>query len=287
MLVEEPHVDVEDPVADDAEAEVAGLDHAGVDRPDRDVVRVVAAHADRPAVEREVVVDERPQRLVAVEADAVEVVRLALVPARGGARSTIDGTAPPRASTVSSRPCRRARPARGRRAPVGRVEAPEARAGGERGGDRLAVGAGSRTVIRPPDERLDEVAAGEPERRHCECEEHRAAAVPSTITPRRPGASSRSRRRVLPPVVSTSAWARPRKPRASRTTAAAAAHGRTRLEAAGDDQHLADEERRRRKPASAPSERPIVAPSAGCVRAMPVTACPAARGSCPRSGVAA
>ena len=34
--------------------------------------------------ELEVVVDERPERLVAVEADAVEVVRLPLVPARGG-----------------------------------------------------------------------------------------------------------------------------------------------------------------------------------------------------------
>ena len=84
MLVEETRVEVEDPVADDVEAEVAGLDHAGVDRPDGDLVRVVAAHRHRPVGELEVVVDERAQRLVAVEADAVEVVRLALVPAGGG-----------------------------------------------------------------------------------------------------------------------------------------------------------------------------------------------------------
>ena len=66
VLVEEPGVEVEDPVADDVEAEVAGLDHAGVDRPDRDLVRVVAAHAARSSGRAvEVVVDERPQRLVA------------------------------------------------------------------------------------------------------------------------------------------------------------------------------------------------------------------------------
>ena len=41
------------------------------------------------------------------------------------------------------------------------------------------------------------------------------------------------------------------------------------------------------RPASAPSEMPIVAPRPGWVRAMPVTAWPAARGSWPRSGVAA
>ena len=36
MLVEQPHVEMKDAVADDVEAEVAGLDHAGVDRPDGD-----------------------------------------------------------------------------------------------------------------------------------------------------------------------------------------------------------------------------------------------------------
>ena len=85
MLVEEPRVEVEDPLADDVEAEVPRLDHAGVDRADGDLVGVVGrapASVQRASVE--VVLDERPQRLVAVEADAVEVVRLALVPAGRG-----------------------------------------------------------------------------------------------------------------------------------------------------------------------------------------------------------
>ena len=61
----------------------------GVDRPDRDLVGVVAGdRAPSSARASRVVVDERPQRLVAVEADAVEVVRLALVPA--GRRSEVD-----------------------------------------------------------------------------------------------------------------------------------------------------------------------------------------------------
>ena len=41
VLVEEAGVEVQDAVADDVEAEVAGLDHARVDRPDRDLVGVV------------------------------------------------------------------------------------------------------------------------------------------------------------------------------------------------------------------------------------------------------
>ena len=83
MLVEQPRVDVQDQVADDVEAEVARLDHAGVDRPDGELVGIGAAHGRRRSGHRDAVVDERPQRLVAVEADAVEVVRLALVPPRG------------------------------------------------------------------------------------------------------------------------------------------------------------------------------------------------------------
>ena len=84
VLVEQARVDVEDQVADDVEPEVARLDHAGVDRPDRDLVRVGSAHGRRESVDRAVVVDEGPKRLVPVEAHAVEVVRLAFVPARGG-----------------------------------------------------------------------------------------------------------------------------------------------------------------------------------------------------------
>ena len=43
VLVEEACVEVEDSVADDVEAEVPGLDHAGMDRSDGDLVGVVAA----------------------------------------------------------------------------------------------------------------------------------------------------------------------------------------------------------------------------------------------------
>ena len=64
--------------------------------------------------------------------------------------------------------------------------------------------------------------------------------------------------------------------------------GAAGLEAAGHDQHLADEERRGRQPGER-AERDAhrrAEPGAACGRC-PVTAWPAARGSCPRSGVAA
>ena len=52
VLVEQPRVEVEDAVADDVEAEVAGLDDTGVDRADRDLVGVVdrapAPSSDKP-----------------------------------------------------------------------------------------------------------------------------------------------------------------------------------------------------------------------------------------------
>ena len=44
VFVEQTRVDVQDQVTDDVEAEVAGLDHAGVDRPDRDLIRIRPAH---------------------------------------------------------------------------------------------------------------------------------------------------------------------------------------------------------------------------------------------------
>ena len=80
MLVEEPRVEVEDAFADDVEAEVAGLDHAGVDRADGDLV--ASSPWTGTVQPRAVVVDERAQRLVAVE-HAVESWGLALVPAGG------------------------------------------------------------------------------------------------------------------------------------------------------------------------------------------------------------
>ena len=84
VLVEEAQVDEEDPLADDVEAEVPGLDHAGVDRPDGDLVHPLPLDRDGPARRVERVGDERAQRLVAVEPQAVEVVGLALVPLRRG-----------------------------------------------------------------------------------------------------------------------------------------------------------------------------------------------------------
>ena len=59
VLIEEPRVEMEDQVADDVEAEVAGFDDACVDRADRDLVGVVAAHRHRPGGEIEIVLDQR------------------------------------------------------------------------------------------------------------------------------------------------------------------------------------------------------------------------------------
>ena len=88
VLVEEPDVEMQDQVADDVEAKVAGLDHAGVDRAYRDLVGVVAAHRNGPGGEIEVVVDQWTRRLVTVEAHAVEVRGLTFVPVRS--RGEID-----------------------------------------------------------------------------------------------------------------------------------------------------------------------------------------------------
>ena len=52
VLVEEAQVEEEDPLADDVEAEVAGLDHAGVDRADRNLIGVRSSHGHRPSVRR-------------------------------------------------------------------------------------------------------------------------------------------------------------------------------------------------------------------------------------------
>ena len=87
MLVEQTRVDVQDQVTDDVEAEVAGLDHAGVDRPDRDLIRIGPRRLWRIG-EGHFVVDERPQRLVAVEPHAVKVMGFALVPS--GGRGEVD-----------------------------------------------------------------------------------------------------------------------------------------------------------------------------------------------------
>ena len=85
MLVEESRVDVEDQVADDVEAEVARTrSRRRGSGPTATWYASCAVHRRREPREGDVVVDERPERLVPVEADAVEIVRLALVPAGGG-----------------------------------------------------------------------------------------------------------------------------------------------------------------------------------------------------------
>ena len=53
--------------ADQMEAEVPRLDHSCVDRADGDLVGIRAVDSHRPAREVEIVMHERPQRLVAVE----------------------------------------------------------------------------------------------------------------------------------------------------------------------------------------------------------------------------
>ena len=103
MLVEEPRVEVEDPLADDVEAEVPGLDHARVDRADRHLVWVAALHGHHPGCGVGIVFDERSQRLVAVEAHAVQIVRLTFVPVRRGDEVDIDGIPSATGSTVSRR----------------------------------------------------------------------------------------------------------------------------------------------------------------------------------------
>ena len=127
VLVEESRVEVEDLLADEVEAEVPRLDDPGVNRSDRDLVGVSALHRHRPARDVEVVLDEWSKRLVTVEAHAVEVVRLSLVPARRGddvddrRHGTCHGRRPSRCAARRSRSrarLARARHSRRRRGPA-------------------------------------------------------------------------------------------------------------------------------------------------------------------------
>jgi hypothetical protein len=83
VLVEEARVEVEDALADHVEAEVPGLDHAGMNRANGYLVDPLPLDRNGPARGVRRVGDERAQRLVAAESQAVEVVGLALVPLRG------------------------------------------------------------------------------------------------------------------------------------------------------------------------------------------------------------
>ena len=83
MLVEEARVHREDPLADHVEAEVTGFDHARVDRPHGDLVHAVAGDRCHPRGRVLRVRYEGAHRLVAGELEPVQIVGLALIPARG------------------------------------------------------------------------------------------------------------------------------------------------------------------------------------------------------------
>ncbi len=159
VLVEEPGIDQQDPLADDVEAEVAGLDHPGVDRPDGDVVGALAANRDGPGLGLRRVGDQRAQRLVALERDPVQVVRLALVPVGGGdqvdqgRQPRADRDGPHRAGLGAGGEQRRPAPLARRPAGVG---AAEARARGQ------LLGAGPPPARRRDLDRLRAAAAHAP-----------------------------------------------------------------------------------------------------------------------------
>ena len=152
--------------------------------------------------------------------DAVEVVRLALVPAGGrerGRRSSARG----RPSTRDRLEPRRRRPAR--RAACARRRRRRWRAG-RRSASRSASAAAIALAVRahaiPSHERVDDRAPGQPERRRGEREQQRTATRGERRrrrAGRAPGAVAP--RAALPAVVSSSACASPRKPSASRTAA--------------------------------------------------------------------
>ena len=105
-------------------------------------------------------------------------------------------------------------------------------------------------------------------------------------TPKRRGgpASLSGRGDGLPTVVSINAWARPRKPSASSRVAAAAAHVRPAWKprrGSGPRSRRAGRAAGRQARRGTPHRR-----SQDGQWAMPVTECPAARGSCPSSGTA-
>ena len=244
VLVEELGVQLENAVADDVKAEVAGLDHAGVDRTDGDLEGVVAAER-HPAVSRGSVVDERPQRLVTGEAYSLEVVRLALVPA-GGGREIDDRRRSPFLGGHGFEPRRAARRGEERadaRAVGGRVQPGEAPAARKRLLDPLAVGSHESP-------RASASTRSEPGSPTAAAARPRSSTIEmpvSAVSPRSPATAPCSRGGLSPAVVSISACASPRKPSASRSAVAAGLPRPAGLKAAGDDQHLADEERRGRQ----------------------------------------
>jgi hypothetical protein len=83
VLVEEAGVHREDALSDDVEAEVSGLDDAGVNWANCHLVHIVSAHGSHPLRRVVGVRCEGAHRRVAGKREAVEVMGLALIPACG------------------------------------------------------------------------------------------------------------------------------------------------------------------------------------------------------------
>src|SRR5450432_204528 len=262
-----------------------------MDRSDRHLVRVVSAHRDGPRFKRRGVVEQRPERFVPNEKHPVQVVCFAFVPAhrwrevddRRDAALAVHHDTLQAGLVVWS--CQQ----QAYNAPtLGGVEAACSPSLGECSLNTGAKRRGGGAVHGTP--RTSASTKPLPE-------SHGATAVsprsttsdtpPRVVTSRNPGSRVTLRRCPFPTRVSMVACASPRKPRASSTAATAAGHGRpdstpparisSSLTNSGDGGN----------PERAPSDKPMVAPSAGAVRPTPLTACRAARGSCTRSGVAA
>ena len=226
VLVEEPDVEVQDAVADDVEAEVAGLDHAGVDRADGDLVGVVAVDGHGPARELGRVLDERAQRLVAVEDDAVQVVGLALGPLRGR-REVDDARHAPVAGGDAldvERAVRLAEHGADHRLRVRPLLAYSVREAARRprAPRRCARGsrrAATRRSCQSPHERVLDRRAGQRQRGGGERRQQHEAARRQQHDQAAAGRHARAMPRRRPATASMSAWQRPRKPSASSTSA--------------------------------------------------------------------
>ncbi len=290
VLVEEPHVDVQDQVADDVEPEVARLDHAGVDRPDRDLVGVGAVHGcHEPRLRSDVVVDERPERLVPVEADRRRDRAPPARPSRRpGARSTIVGTAPSVDAAGLEPWRRRPRAVRSVRTTdpltAARVETREPPAVGERSARSSSRYVARRSARSPePSRRAPSTSAesgsaerGDGEER--EQQRHGDRGQRQRRAADRVRDAARAARALVRPRVSTSACARPRKPSASRIAAAPRSPGPTRP---GSRRRRSAPRSRRaatgEAPASVPSDSPTVSAERGLVRADAADRVPAPR----------
>ncbi len=214
------------------EAEVPGLDHPGVDRPDRDLVRRRRrALAPSSAASAGSWLTSGRSGSWPPNADAVQVVRLALVPA-GGRREVDDRSDDAlvdrdalAARIVPSGAASRVRTTRPVRA---RVQAGEARSPRQAPRRRARGRSDGRASREPPDERVDELRAGQHDRSRGKRRAVRTAddARSATVDAAQAGngaalASERCRRRLS----RSAAWARPRKPSASRSAVALAAQG--------------------------------------------------------------